>query len=206
MKIVAISDIHGNYEVLKKLPEYDLLIIAGDITNFSPAEITDKVFEIVKKPLLAVPGNCDPIAVLKKLENRNVSLHGNAKIINNIGFFGCGGANGFIAGLGFTEEEIREILNRGFEKIPDGVPKVLVSHAPPYGYCDRIAIGEHVGSIAVAEFIGNVDLIICGHIHEARGVEKEKGTVIVNGGFGEKGEFAEIEFVDVKFDVKLNKL
>lgn len=206
MKIIALSDIHGNYEILKKLPEYDLLLIAGDITNFGPAEITDKVFEIVKKSILAVPGNCDPLAVLEKLKQHDANLHGESKIINNIGFFGCGGANGFIAGLGFTEDEIRRILKNGFENLPKNIPKILVSHAPPYGYCDRIVTGEHVGSIAVSEFVGKVDMIICGHIHEARGIEKVKGTTVVNGGIGGKGEFAEIEFANGEFKVKLNKL
>lgn len=207
MKIVAISDLHGAHEVLSLLPSFDLLIIAGDITNFGPATMVDKIVEMVEKPLLAVPGNCDPEEVLNKLKRHYINLHGEARVIGGMAFFGCGGANGFIGtSLEFTEEEIRKILKEGYEQLPKTMPKVLVSHVPPFGFCDVTRNGAHVGSVAIADYIDEVDLIICGHIHEARGIEKVGKTIIVNCGFGEKGEFAEIKFTNGKFDIELRKL
>ncbi|MCD6381664.1 MAG: metallophosphoesterase family protein [Candidatus Aenigmarchaeota archaeon] len=206
MKIIAISDIHGNYKIVEKIPKYDILVIAGDLTDFENPDIVDKILERVKKPVLAVPGNWDSIEVLKKLEKHDVSIYGRGRVINGIGFFGCGGANGFIGDLGFTEDEIKETLITGFHELPRDIPKVLVSHAPPFGYCDRIITGVHVGSSAVADFIGKVDVIISGHIHEARGIEITSGTTIINCGFGQIGQYVEIEYKNGKFNASLKNL
>lgn len=58
-KIVILSDIHGNYEALKALPEaYDELWVLGDLVNYGPqpAEVIEFVRE---KATLVVRGNHD---------------------------------------------------------------------------------------------------------------------------------------------------
>jgi len=59
-------------------------------------------------------------------------------------------------------------------------------HAPPYGARDELPSG-HVGSKAIQKFLDRVDLIVCGHIHEAKGLEKVGKTVVVNPGEASKG-------------------
>lgn len=58
-KIVIISDIHGNYEALKALPEdYDELWVLGDLVNYGPQP--GEVVEFVRqKASLVVRGNHD---------------------------------------------------------------------------------------------------------------------------------------------------
>jgi putative phosphoesterase len=58
-KIVVVSDIHGNYEALKALPEdYDELWVLGDLVNYGPQPA--EVIEFVrKKASLVVRGNHD---------------------------------------------------------------------------------------------------------------------------------------------------
>lgn len=59
MKIVILSDLHGNYEALRALPEtYDELWVLGDLVNYGPepAEVLDSVKE--KTPVV-VRGNHD---------------------------------------------------------------------------------------------------------------------------------------------------
>jgi Icc-related predicted phosphoesterase len=66
-----------------------------------------------------------------------------------------------------------------------------------------------VGSKAIQKFVDRVDLIVCGHIHEAKGLEKVGKTVVLNPGEASKGSCAlvhldepegkpiEVEFVEV---------
>jgi Icc-related predicted phosphoesterase len=66
-----------------------------------------------------------------------------------------------------------------------------------------------VGSTAISKFVDRVDLIVCGHIHEAKGIEKVGKTVVINPGEACKGSCAlitmeesegkpiEVEFVEV---------
>jgi putative phosphoesterase len=59
MKIVIISDLHGNYEALRALPEtYDELWVLGDLVNYGPepAEVVD--FVKAHSPVI-VRGNHD---------------------------------------------------------------------------------------------------------------------------------------------------
>jgi predicted phosphodiesterase len=59
LKIVVISDIHGNFEALKALPEdYDELWVLGDLVNYGPqpAEVVEFVRQ---KASLVVRGNHD---------------------------------------------------------------------------------------------------------------------------------------------------
>ncbi len=58
-KIVVLSDIHGNYEALKALPEdYDELWVLGDLVNYGPQP--GEVIEFVReKASLVVRGNHD---------------------------------------------------------------------------------------------------------------------------------------------------
>ena len=59
MKIVIVSDIHGNYDALSALPEsYDELWVLGDLVNYGPqpGEVVDSV---KKKATIVVRGNHD---------------------------------------------------------------------------------------------------------------------------------------------------
>ena len=59
MKIVIVSDIHGNYDALSALPEsYDELWVLGDLVNYGPqpSEVVDFVMD---KATLTVRGNHD---------------------------------------------------------------------------------------------------------------------------------------------------
>ena len=51
---------------------------------------------------------------------------------------------------------------------------VLISHAPPRGIRDRSFLGLRGGSHSVKAFLEEhpVSLCLCGHIHEAAGIER----------------------------------
>ena len=59
MKIVIISDVHGNYEALRALPEeYDELWVLGDLVNYGP-EPKEVVESVRAKASVVVRGNHD---------------------------------------------------------------------------------------------------------------------------------------------------
>lgn len=203
MRIFAIADPHGNYSkissLLKKAGDIDLVLVAGDITNFGPDEKALELFELFDAPILAVPGNCDQTSILKVLDNsKAVNLHQNSYTIDDTVFIGYGGSNPtpFCTPFEMQECDIGEGLEE-IVKVSESKSRklVLLTHAPPYGFLDEVPAG-HVGCTSISAFIGKAKLIVCGHIHEARGVVRTKGTVVVNPGMAALGYAAVIEIKD----------
>ncbi|AKB28239.1 Cacineurin superfamily phosphoesterase [Methanosarcina siciliae T4/M] len=185
-------------QIIEKAGDFDLAVVVGDITNFGPDEQVDELAEMFDKPLLAIPGNCDQRTILEALENsKAVNLHGKAEQIGKIRFIGIGGSNPtpFNTPFELSEEEIENALEGmvcSAENSGECGTIVLLTHAPPLGARDELPFG-HVGSKSIQKFLDRVDLIVCGHIHEAKGMEKVGKTIVVNPGEACKGACALIE-------------
>lgn len=192
MQILAITDIHGHEHfdntIAKVISNADLILIGGDITNFGSEKEADPILQNINQlnnQILAIPGNCDQHSVNKLLTSKGINLHGQRRTIGNITFYGVGGCSKtpFHTPQEYTESEIEEILS-GFEKT-DTRFHILLSHSPPAKTeVDKTFIGLHVGSETIRSFIKKfqLDLVICGHIHEARGVDTINNTLIINPG------------------------
>jgi len=192
MKFLALSDLHGDYSKVEALQqcagEVDAVLITGDITNFGPAGKALEFINMFDVPVLAVPGNCDPVDILEVLEgSKAINLHKNCHTIGDVNFMGLGGSNAtpFDTPFELTDEDIEQSLERLLDEC-SGIRNVLVSHAPPYGYSDKLPVG-HVGSQAIAKFVNRFALVVCGHIHEARGTTTAGNTIVVNVGEASKG-------------------
>lgn len=201
MKILAISDIHGNeneglYRFLEN-NEFDLIIISGDITNFGPAEFAEEFLNKISKYsnlTIAIPGNCDTKEVIDKInDSKAICAHDNVIEYGNLIIYGFGGSNPtpFDTPLEFSEDDLynslKSILNSQNmqDEFINGKIKILLTHAPPYDTeADKVEDGSHVGSKAVRNIIEefNPQLNICGHIHESRSINIFKNTVIINPG------------------------
>ncbi len=193
MKILAITDIHGRQNINKELTELiidsDVVIIAGDITDFGGEKDADKILKellVLNENILAVPGNCDTPGVNKTLTNLGINLHGTMKKINDVAIYGLGGSNEspFNTPQEYRDSEIETILKQ-FKKDKSARFHIIVSHPPPVKTkVDKVFLGHHVGSKAVRGIIERFqpDLVICGHIHEARGVDRIGKTVVINPG------------------------
>ena len=209
MKIFALSDIHSRLDypepVTAQLRSADLVIIAGDITNFGNHEDAKKVIASItayNARVLAVPGNCDRPGVAELLFNNGMNIHGKARIVNDVMLFGLGGCNKtpFHTPQEYSNREMARLL-QGFHRRPNIEKYILVTHAPPHKTkLDRVFFGLHVGSKAIREFIEyfTPDLAICGHIHEARGVDCIGKTVVIN-----PGTFPE-HYALINFDTSLH--
>lgn len=201
MKLLALADLHGDYShveaIRKKAGDFDALVIPGDITNFGPDELAYKLFEMFDEPIMAVPGNCDNISLLKILEEKSISLHNSSYTIGDLTFIGLGGSNPtpFNTPFELSEKKIGELIGKLLSGLNTNKKIILISHAPPRNTTDRLALGN-VGSEALERFMGRFDLVVCGHIHEARGEVMVKGTLVVNPGPGSKGHAAMITIED----------
>lgn len=193
VRLVCISDLHGKVENIKKLKplaKTDIIVLTGDITHFGGREkaraALQELFKI-KKKVFAVPGNCDLPEVNEVLAELDIDLHSSGRVFKDAGFFGAGGsgATPFDTPQEYSEEKLEEFLKQGFEKIKASKFKVLVSHSPPHNTAvDTSGSGAHIGSRKVREFIekNQVDLVLCGHAHEARGFDWIGRTLVINSG------------------------
>lgn len=204
MKLFVISDIHGAIKPIEEaaplISASDYVIIAGDITHSkTKAEAMEIIgrIEQFKSRILAVHGNWDRIEVKDFLEEKGYSLHGRGMISDGVGFFGVGGSSPtpFNTATEYKEEEIALILKSGYGQLKHNYPVVLVSHVPPRRVCDRTFLGIRGGSHSVRQFLeaNKVDLCLCGHIHEAHGIERFKNSLVANAGSLKKGRYINVE-------------
>lgn len=204
---VVIGDIHDDMKNFNKIPELnsaDGIIVTGDLTATGGKEQAKNVMDLIlklNKPVLAQIGNMDRVEVNEWLTEKQYNLHKfYRELTPEIGIFGVGGSTPTPFGTPseFPESTIASWLDESWQRIRKYPHTVLVSHNPPKDTnCDVIPNNIHVGSIAVREFIEEAqpDICLCGHIHEARSVDKIGRTVVVN-----HGAFAQGGYVLLRFD------
>ncbi|MFQ6076113.1 MAG: metallophosphoesterase [Candidatus Bathyarchaeia archaeon] len=197
MKLLIVSDFHQNLHAVERarrkatLEGVDVIVVCGDLTHFgtiSTAEEILKRFVGLEVVTLFVPGNCDP----KDLSKHSViggayCLHGRYKTVDDLSFVGVGGSTPvpFPTEFEIGEDELTALLEEAYGEFNGDGRLVLVSHVPPkHTRLDLIHFGVYVGSVALREFIERRRplLVVCGHIHERRGVDKINDTLIVNPG------------------------
>lgn len=197
-RILAASDLHGDSRKVKKLAELaykknvDLVVIAGDITQFD-MDTTNMIGPFLSKGkrVLFVPGNHDSPATAEFLSEKykitNLQFYSYRR--EGVGFFGCGGAN--VGPHEITEREMMQYLKKGFSSVRDAEKKIMVTHLHPAGTnIEKISFeGSESIRNAIEEF--QPDIHICGHIHEAEGMEENIGKTKVFC-VGSKGKIIEI--------------
>lgn len=200
MKILAVADIHGDIEKLYTLvnslkEEPDMVVVAGDLTPFGPGSLVPKVklaLDKVGKYVFMIPGNEDTDEVREVMDELSLDMHGKLLKVKDHSFIGFEGAR-WIKDEGnvfIKYDPIHKVIKEAKGK------KVLVTHVPPFDTsADTLWTGHHVGSPFVRNLVEDYqpDLLICGHIHEARGAEKIGDTLVVNTGAMADGYAAWIE-------------
>lgn len=191
MKILACGDIHGDQRLAEKLAQraeaenVDLVVLCGDLS--SNGTDTDNIigpFVKRNRKVIFVPGNHESIATADFLAELYgaFNLHGYSIKHKDIGFFGCGGANvGPVFKL--SEEEIFNVLKKAHSGLKDVSKKIMVSHVhPSYSNMEKfskLVPGSHGVKRAIEEF--QPDILLCGHVHEAEGLEEMIGkTKVIN--------------------------
>jgi uncharacterized protein len=204
MKLLCVTDIHNRLEsfqnIINDARPIDLILLGGDLTNFGTPADVEKVVHIaqsINSPVLAVAGNCDSAAIDGRLAELGVSAAGRGVVVKDIGVHGISGATPWHRGMyEFTEEELALLLQSGYEQIEHARWHIVLSHVPPRGLkLDRNHFFQHVGSVALREFVERTQpaLVVCGHIHESRGVDMLGDSIVVNCGPAGSGFYAVAE-------------
>ncbi len=204
MRLFVISDIHGAKEPFEAaaplLQAADWIVVAGDLTRGKTRTEAAEIIACIERysnRILAVHGNWDRPEVKDLLEEKGYSLHGTGRILDGVSFFGLGGSSPtpMNTATEYTEEEIGVFLQRGYERVRQAPRVVLISHVPPRGVRDRSFLGLRGGSRSVAAFLAAspVSLCLCGHIHEAAGIERFHETLVANAGSFKKGQYLSVE-------------
>jgi hypothetical protein len=215
MRILAFTDIHGAYDkaqnVLQQEHPFDGIIIGGDLTTIGTLQEAENAlyeFQTFGKPLFVVAGNMDPPEFDELFDRLGVLVSGKGKMMGDVGIFGVSGSpvTPMKTPYEISEDEIRKRAERGWKDVERAHVKIFVPHAPPRGTkVDKIFIGKHVGSTALREIVEKYqpDVLVCGHIHEARGMDRIGKTQIVNCGPAGRGYYAVIEIgKDVNVELK----
>ena len=208
MRIAYVVDVHDRFdavgEALEALGEVDVLLVGGDLTNLGTADDAERAIELwrpLAPQLFALAGNMDSPAIDERLVDLGVSLDGRGVVVEGVGFAGVSAAplSPLHTPYELPEEELRRRAESGLDAIRDAQVRIFCPHAPPRDTtCDLLGSGEHVGSVAVRALVDREqpDVVLCGHIHEARGTDKIGSTRVVNPGPVASGHRALVEVAD----------
>jgi Icc-related predicted phosphoesterase len=216
-RILGLADLHDRIEMLDRLKEIDADLIAfcGDLHNAGSRETAlPAAFALASlgPPVLIVPGNMDHRDFVPDLweEAGLRMLHRSSFSCEDLGFLGMGGIVakdprrlGDPARYYHRDDEIYETLAAAYQDVSGTRCKIVLVHQPPRGAQDTLYNGESSGSVSLRRFVQEYqpDLLLCGHIHEARGESFIGSTRIVN--VGElRREFASI--IEIGEEITVN--
>jgi len=212
MRIYAVADIHGRSDKIALIQSNtlqlnpDVLVVAGDITNYTGSKGILAQLDDIPVPVLAVRGNTDLSRVENLLKNfPNISpLHLKQVTIGSTPFVGISGCIPipFSSRICLNEMQVIEKLNSLIKS-----NSVLVAHPPPWGTLDEVLGRFHAGCRSLAKVIKMCRpmLMICGHIHERPGWVFSEKTLVVNCTLGRNHAGAMIE-MDNKNNLKVEML
>ena len=200
MKILAAGDIHGDTGLAEKLAEkadkekVDLVILCGDLTFAEQS--TENIlgpFAKRKEKVLLIPGNHETIATADFLAEvyGMKNIHGYSVKYQDVGLFGCGGAN--IGMFQLDENEIYDTLKKGFERIKYLKKRIMGTHVHPTGTKMEKVTRFFPGSEGIRKAIEKFqpEIMLCSHVHEAEGIEEKIGkTKVIN--VGKAGKIFEL--------------
>ncbi len=199
MKILALSDVHGDTAFMRKMADksvqekVDLVILAGDLLTFDePAQGLIKPFIDKGLEVAIIPGNHEGLAEIGFLVDKYgvKNLHGYTMIKGDVGIFGCG--YGDIGLHQLTDDDFFKTLQQAHNSMKNVKKKVMVTHVQPNDSILSLhnpAWGSSGVRKAIQEF--QPDVHICGHIHETHGIEDRIGkTRSIN--VGKVGKIIEI--------------
>jgi len=195
MLICILSDTH-TFHAQVKIPQCDLLIHAGDFSNFGTKRQIEKFLvwfsALPASNKVLVAGNHDKeldeklasveeVSFLKEkiaslgviyLENQEV-------VINDLKIYGTP-VQPYFQNWAFNYADDSERFEY-YSKIPSDVD-ILVTHSPPYGVLDLNYRNEHCGCPVLKEKVDEISPLIhvFGHIHEDRGTLQADDILYMN--------------------------
>lgn len=208
MRIAYVVDVHDRFEAveeaLARTGPVDVLVVGGDITTAgSPDDAARAIarWRPLAPTLLAVAGNMDSPAIDARLEELGVSIDGRGVVLGDVGIAGASAAphTPLHTPYEIPDDEFGRKAGAGLADLQGARVRILCPHAPPEGtVCDLLHSGAHVGSPSLRALVEREqpDLVLCGHIHEARGEDAIGATRVVNPGPVFSGHYALVDVGD----------
>ncbi|MDW7989777.1 MAG: metallophosphoesterase family protein [Archaeoglobaceae archaeon] len=199
MRILILSDIHSCLEKMEKIikkEKFDILLIAGDLTNFKNEDVLaiDRILSFEGIECYAVHGNCDYESILEYDFDSINFIHRKSVKIDEFTLHGIGGS--LPTPFNTPSEYSEDHFAKSIESFDFSGFNILLSHSPAKGILDRTRYGMNIGSEEIAKKIEKFDLLVTGHVHECFGVHEGR-VPAVNPGPVAWGLFAIIELEDM---------
>lgn len=203
MVIACVSDLHEN---LIEIPQCDILLIAGDLTfglkhdlvaqqKFLYTDFRHWVDTVPAEHVVAVAGNHEQNVekwgwpVMDNWPDNFHYLQDEGIELDGLKIWGTPWQPWFYSwAFNAPENNGEAFLAAKYDLIPYDTD-IVISHAPPYGYGDRVGDqrdlrAERVGSRALTAALRRINprLVVCGHVHAGTGDYQLHGkqTRIIN--------------------------
>lgn len=202
-RILAISDIHDNttaFRDILSLTNFDMVVLAGDISELKPSEFFQVVSRI-QKPTIIIHGNHDCHWCLRKIAEKldfvyyvrrgliNLEVGGEEFTILGVsGIYSKRGGNP----LYFTDRQLIRLISEIHEN--DVKVDIAISHTPPRYCADFLPKGGRGGLKQLLALVDTCEpkFWISGHTH-VLAVEKRGESIAINCGSGYDGDFILID-------------
>ena len=189
MRILAVSDIHGNFDIYRWIGEVakdrrvDAVVLAGDLLGHvlgletvedsqrADAERVVAILRTYTAPVLYVMGN-DDLVELDPQDERITSLHGRRVEASGFSFVGYQYTLPFMGGTFERSEEQMAADLAALEHLLDE-RTVMVTHGPAQGILDGNDLGPPAGSSSLRATLerSRARAHVHGHVHHRFGRE-----------------------------------
>ncbi len=202
MKILAISDLHGDSRLaLKAVHELrpDLLLCCGDWGDPGQVGESDLRAFVDFCPVLSTFGNHDPLDLLPRLRNPDgtavLLAQDEVRDFQGLRLAGIGGiwAKSHRLACYVTDSEVA----RWASAIAiQGPVDILLTHGCPAGLADLTPAGRHGGQRCFLDAFKTISprIHLCGHLHVPQERELKDGRKIINVGATPQGNIAVIDY------------
>jgi Icc-related predicted phosphoesterase len=202
MRILAISDLHGAFELaIVACARFrpDLLICAGDWGD--PEEVAEadlgRFLEVC--PILTTFGNHDPLELLGRTVNRDGTPillgQGEVRDVGGLRVAAIGGiwAKSHRQPYYVTDDDVADYARLAASR---GPVDILLTHGCPVGLADLTPSGRHGGQRCFLDAFKAIAprLHLCGHLHVAQEKTLADGRKAINVGATPEGSIAVIAF------------
>jgi Icc-related predicted phosphoesterase len=197
VRILAFSDLHGSgfLEAEHLIDEYrpDWVVLCGDmLPDFSQRPEDSRLAAQQKfwKEQRAVFIREGMVTTFIQGNHELPGFRDDAMAVVPTELDGClvrlegipGDSGPFSFARGLPESELEAELRDQLSQVMN--PLIYISHAPPFGSCDKSQRGDHIGHRPLFRHLQGRNwpqvLVLCGHVHQSFGMEEAGGTTILN--------------------------
>lgn len=196
MKIVAVSDMHGDLKNVHRIIDNvrpDMMLCCGDWGDpgeFDPQEFTSV---LARTFVLSVYGNHDDIDLLKEARNIDGSpVLLTPEEVREIGGILFAGISGIWAK---SHREVYYVTNDNVARYAESLAgkgvDILLTHGCAIGLVDALPSGGHGGQRCFLDAFHRIAprLYLCGHLHVAQKRVLKDGRIVINIGETCKGDY-----------------